>query len=273
MIAALFLLMIVIVAILAPVIAPHDAGEQRLANVFAPPAWEAGGSSAHLLGTDQLGRDLLSRMIFASRVSVVVALAAVGISLVIGTVIGLVSGYLGGRVDQFTMAVVDATMSFPGLLAIMAVAAVFGPGLWTIVIALSVRYWTTYARVVRGSVISLRETDFVAAARVIGGNRGHVMRNHLIPNVTSSLVALVPLELGRVMLAESTVSFLGFGVQPPTTSWGLLISQGRQFITSAPWLILFPGLILFLTIVSSNLLGSWLRLIVDPVQRGSLENH
>jgi peptide/nickel transport system permease protein len=168
------------------------------------------------------------------------------------------------------MAVTDAVMAFPGLLMIMAVAAVLGGGVTTIIVALSVRYWTTYARVVRGMVISLRESEFVLAAQVLGGSSWHAMRVHMLPNTISPLAALIPLELGRTMLAEASVSFLGFGVQPPITSWGLLVGGAQNYIASAPWLIIYPGLALFLTILAANVFGSWLRLAVDPIHRGRM---
>ena len=268
--AAVCLVLVVLMAIFAPAIAPYEPAEQHLTSVLQPPAWQEGGSSEFLLGTDQLGRDNLSRIIFASRVSLLVALAVVAITLVIGTLVGLVTGVVGGRVDSVMMAVTDAMMAFPGLLMIMGVAAVLGGGVGTIIVALSVRYWTTYARVVRGIVISLKEMDFLRAARVVGGTSGHAMRTHMLPNLFSPLAALIPLELGRTMLAEASVSFLGFGVQPPTTSWGLLVANGRDFVSSAPWLVIYPGLVLFITIVSANMFGSWLRLAIDPFQRGRL---
>lgn len=268
--AALFLGAVILMALFATFLAPFDPTEQHLAHVLRPPAWQERGLPQYLLGTDGLGRDNLSMIIHASRVSLMVALAVVAITLVIGTLIGLMTGVLGGRVDQGFMAVTDAVMAFPGLLMIMAVAAVLGGGLTTIIIALSVRYWTTYARVVRGMVISLREADFVLASQVLGGSQWHAMRAHMVPNIVSPLAALIPLELGRTMLAEASVSFLGFGVQPPITSWGLLVSGARNYIAAAPWLIVYPGLALFLTILSANVFGSWLRLASDPIHRGRM---
>lgn len=268
--AALFLVAVVVMALLAPVLAPFDPAEQHLRDVLRPPIWHERGKAEYLLGTDGLGRDNLSRIIYAARVSLLVALSVVAITLVVGTLIGLMTGVLRGRVDQAFMAVTDAVMAFPGLLMIMAVVAVLGGGLTTIIIALSLRFWTTYARVVRGMVISLRENDFVLAAQVLGGSQWHAMRTHMLPNIVSPLAALIPLELGRTMLAEASVSFLGFGVQPPTTSWGLLVGGARNYIAAAPWLIVYPGLALFLTILSANVFGSWLRLAADPIHRGRM---
>lgn len=268
--AALFLVAVVVMALLAPVLAPFDPAEQHLRDVLQPPIWHERGKAEYLLGTDGLGRDNLSRIIYAARVSLLVALSVVAITLVVGTLIGLMTGVLRGRVDQTFMAVTDAVMAFPGLLMIMAVVAVLGGGLTTIIIALSLRFWTTYARVVRGMVISLRETDFVLAGQVLGGTQWHAMRTHMLPNILSPLAALIPLELGRTMLAEASVSFLGFGVQPPTTSWGLLVGGARNYIAAAPWLIVYPGLALFLTILSANVFGSWLRLAADPIHRGRM---
>lgn len=268
--AVLFLIAIVLVALFAPILAPFDPTEQHLRDVLRPPAWHERGKFEYLLGTDGLGRDNLSRIFFASRISIMVALTVVAITLVLGTLIGLMAGVMGGRVDQIFMAITDAVMAFPGLLMIMAVVAVLGGGVTTIIIALSLRTWTTYARVVRGMVLSLRENDFVLAAQVLGGSRWHVMRVHMVPNIISPLAALIPLELGRTMLAEASVSFLGFGVQPPITSWGLLVGGARNYIASAPWLIMYPGLALFLTILSANVFGSWLRMATDPMHRGRM---
>jgi peptide/nickel transport system permease protein len=268
--AALLLAGVILMALFAPVLAPYDPAEQHLRDVLRPPAWHERGISQYVLGTDGLGRDNLSRIIYASRVSLLLALCIVAVTLVIGTLIGLLSGVLRGKVDQVFMAVTDAVMAFPGLLMIMAVAAVLGGGVTTIIVALSVRYWTTYARVVRGMVISLRESEFVLAAQVLGGSSWHAMRVHMLPNTISPLAALIPLELGRTMLAEASVSFLGFGVQPPITSWGLLVGGAQNYIASAPWLIIYPGLALFLTILAANVFGSWLRLAVDPIHRGRM---
>jgi peptide/nickel transport system permease protein len=222
-------------------VAPHSPTDQDLALRLRPPAWLEGGTSAHLLGTDQLGRDNLSRIIFASRVSLSVALAVVAITLVIGTALGVAAGYFGGKLDHVIMAATDVLMAFPGLLLVMALAALMGPGLGTIIAALSVRFWTTYTRISRGMVLSLKETDFMMAAWVVGGTRAWNVRSHLVPNLISPLATLIPLELGRVMLSEAAVSFLGLGIQPPSASWGILVADGRGFISTAWWLITFSA--------------------------------
>jgi peptide/nickel transport system permease protein len=266
--AACFLALVIVVAIFAPLVAPHDPNEQDIIQRLLPPVWVERGTADHILGTDQLGRDNLSRIIFASRVSLTVGLSVVAITLVIGTALGILSGYLGGRVDHLIMGVTDIIMSFPGLLMVLSIAALIGAGITSIIIALSVRFWTTYARITRGAVLSLREMEFMTAAKVIGGDQKHVIRVHLIPNLLSPLATLVPLELGRVMLSEASVSFLGLGVRPPMTSWGMLVAEGRDYVSSAWWLITFAGLALFLTVLSANMLGSWLRLASDPIHRG-----
>ncbi len=266
-VSALFILIIVFAAVFAPLVAPHDPAQQDLLARLLPPAWSDGGSASHLLGTDQLGRDTLSRIIYASRISLLVASIVVAVTIVVGTLLGLAAGYFGGRIDNWIMSVTDAFMAFPGLLLIMSVAAFMGPGLLTIIAALSVRFWTTYARIARGAVLALRETDFMLAAKVVGGSEIHRILRHLLPNIFTPLVTLIPLELGRVMLAEASVSFLGLGVQAPVTSWGLLVAEGRDFISSAWWLITFPGLVLFLTILATNLLGNWLLMSSDPIHR------
>lgn len=270
LVALVVLVIVVAVALLAPYIAPLDPLEQDLANRLLPPG-AADANVAHVLGTDRLGRDTLSRVIVASRVSLLVALSVVVITLVIGCFLGIAAGWSGGKVDHLIMSVTDTVIAFPGLLMILSVSAFLGPGLGTIIAALSIRFWTTYARMTRGMVLQLRETDFVTAARALGATEPHSIRTHVIPNMLSPLATLVPLELGRVMLAEAGVSFLGLGVQSPMVSWGLLVADGRQNIQTAWWLITFPGLALFITILSSNMLGSWLRLATDPIHRGRFE--
>ncbi len=269
-IALLLLAFVGTIASVGPIVAPHDPAQQNLRERLLPPSWVESGNASHVLGTDSLGRDNLSRIIVASRTSVVVALSVVAITLLIGTALGLIAGFIGGRWDHGIMLVTDTIMAFPGLLLIMTIAAVLGSGMITIIVALSVRYWTTYTRITRAHVLSLRETEFILASAVTGGTKFHVVAKHLLPNIVSPLVALVPLGLAQVMLAEASVSFLGFGVQPPTTSWGRLVAEGREYIRSAWWLITFPGLILFATILSANMLGSFLRLATDPIHRGTL---
>lgn len=263
-----FLLAVGVIAALGPLIAPHDPTQQDLRDRLLPPAFITGGSPEHLLGTDQLGRDTLSRVIVASRVSVAVALSVVAITLIVGAALGVIAGYFGGKLDSLIMGTTDVIISFPGLLMVMSVAAFMGPGLGTIVAALSVRFWTTYARICRATVVSLKQTDFILAARITGGTQGHAIRFHILPNIVSPLATLIPLELGRIMLAEASVSFLGLGIQAPDTSWGVLVAEGRDFIATAWWLITFPGLALFLTILNSNMLGTWFRMVTDPIHRG-----
>lgn len=269
-IAALFLLGITGVAIFAQYVAPHDPLLQAIPDRLQPPAWVEGGSPGHILGSDQLGRDTLSRVIYASQISMFVGWVVVAITLIVGTTLGILAGLFGGWLDHAIMGTTDVLMAFPGLLMIMTVSAVMGPGLETVIIALSVRFWTSYARVTRGLVLALKEADFMVAAQVVGGTRRHVIRRHLLPNILSPLATLMPLEVGKVMLAEAGISFLGLGIQPPVSSWGLLVSEGRNFISSAWWLITFPGLALFATILSTNIVGNWLRLATDPIHRGRL---
>ncbi|MBI4199788.1 MAG: ABC transporter permease [Chloroflexi bacterium] len=271
LLALLILLAVVVIAIFAPAVAPDEPDRQDLDQRLLPPAWTTAGTAQHLLGTDALGRDNLSRVIFASRVSLAVGGSVIGITLVIGTTLGLLSGYFRGKLDDLVMAITDSIMAFPGLLMILAVAALMGPGLTTIIAALSVRFWTTYARVTRGLVMSIREEEYITAARALGGSELRSVWVHVIPNILSPLMALIPLELGRVMLAEASVSFLGLGVQSPMTSWGMLVAEGRDYISRAWWLITFAGLALFMTILASNMLGSWLRLSTDPMHRRRLE--
>ena len=260
--ALLILVGVGVVAIFAHELAPHDPNLQDIPHRLMPPSWHG-----HLLGTDELGRDNLSRIMEASRVSVVVALSVVAITMTAGTAIGVLAGFVRGKVDYVIMGVTDSVMAFPGLLMILIIATVLGAGLRTIIIALAVTFWTTYARMARGLVLSLRESDHIAAARSVGMSELRIVRVHLLPFVVPQIASLIPLEMGRVMLNEASVSFLGLGIQPPMISWGTLIADGHTYFITGWWLITFPGIALFLTILAANTLGSWFRLAVDPRHR------
>lgn len=257
----------VLVALLAPLITPHDPSAQVLTDRLTPPFWESGGTLKHILGTDQLGRDLLSRVIDGSRVSLLVGVSVVAIAGAGGTMMGVVSGYFGGRVDGFIMRVVDTQGAFPGLLLALLILAAVGPSVHTVIVVLCIDGWLMFARVARGTVLSLREMAYIEAAELVGCRPRRVMMRHLAPNLTSPILTVAVLEFARVILAEAVLSFLGLGVQPPQMSWGLEISEGQDYVHSAWWLVTFPGLAIAVTVLGVNMFASWLRVAADPQER------
>jgi peptide/nickel transport system permease protein len=268
MIPAAIILVLVVVAIFADVLAPHDPQVGLLGDRFRPPFWQAGGSDRYLLGTDHLGRDVLSRLIFGARVSVVVGFTAVIVAGVLGTAVGILSGYLGRWVDQVIMRVTDAWLALPALTFAIFLAAVVGPSEMNIVVILGLVYWTRYARVIRGEVLSLRERDFVRLAIVAGCSRWTIMRRHLLPNVLNSAIVLATLMLGVVIVTEASLSFLGVGVPPPKPAWGLMLADGKKGLMAGYWwLTVLPGCCIMLMVLSANLLGDWLRVKLDPQLR------
>ncbi|MCC7368627.1 MAG: ABC transporter permease [Chloroflexi bacterium] len=223
--------------------------------------------SFHLLGTDQLGRDVLSRVLVGARVSLSVGLATVICSGLIGVTVGLVAGFYRGKVDDLLMRLVDIQMGFPSLLLALIVLYTAGPGFQNLIIVLALTRWMVMARVTRAMALSVRESPYIEAARVVGASDGRLMLRHMLPNLLSPILVLGTLEFARAMLSEAALSFLGVGIQPPESSWGLMLSQGREYITTAWWLVGFPGFAIFLTTLSVNLLSTWLRAVSDPVQR------
>jgi peptide/nickel transport system permease protein len=267
-IPSLIFLVIALVAVFANFLAPHNPEIGSLTARFKPPFWQAGGSAQYLLGTDQLGRDVLSRLIFGARVSMVVGFTAVIFAGVLGTALGIISGYLGGWVDQVIMRLTDTWLAIPGLTFAIFLAAIVGPSMWNIVIILGAVYWTRYARVVRGEVLSLKEREFVRLAIVAGCSKRTIMLRHILPNVVNSAIVLGTLMLGVVIIAEASLSFLGVGVPPPQPAWGLMLSDGKQgLMVGYWWLTVFPGLCIMLMVLSANLLGDWLRVKLDPQLR------
>jgi len=259
---------IALVAIFANVLAPYNPEIGVLGDRFRPPAWQYGGSEAHLLGTDHVGRDVLSRLIFGARVSMVVGFTAVIVAGVLGTTLGILSGYLGGWVDQVIMRVTDTWLALPALTFAIFLAAVVGPSEMNIVIILGAVYWTRYARVIRGEVLSLRERDFVRLAIVAGCSKKTIMRRHILPNVLNSAIVLGTLMLGVVIVTEAALSFLGVGVPPPKPAWGLMLADGKKGLMAGYWwLTVLPGICIMLMVLSANLLGDWLRVKLDPQLR------
>ena len=259
---------IALVAIFANVIAPYNPEIGALGERFRPPFWQAGGSEAHLLGTDHLGRDVLSRLIFGARVSMVVGFTAVIVAGVLGTGLGILAGYLGGWVDQVIMRVTDTWLALPALTFAIFLAAIVGPSATNIVIILGAVYWTRYARVIRGEVLSIKERDFVRLAIVAGCSKRTIMRKHILPNVLNSAIVLGTLMLGVVIVTEAALSFLGVGVPPPQPAWGLMLADGKKGLMAGYWwLTVLPGCCIMLMVLSANLLGDWLRVKLDPQLR------
>jgi len=259
---------IALVAILADALAPHNPEVGTLGDRFRPPAWQAGGSEKYLLGTDHLGRDVLSRLIYGARVSMVVGFTAVIFAGILGTALGILSGYLGGWVDQVIMRITDTWLALPALSFAIFLAAIVGPSEMNIIIILGAVYWTRYARVIRGEVLSLKERDFVRLAVVAGCSKSTIMRRHVLPNVLNSAVVLGTLMLGVVIVAEASLSFLGVGVPPPKPAWGLMLADGKKGLMAGYWwLTVLPGCCIMLMVLAANLLGDWLRVKLDPQLR------
>jgi peptide/nickel transport system permease protein len=256
-----------VAAVFAPVLAPHSPIDQTLADKLIPPFWEEGGSAKYLLGTDVFGRDVLSRLLYGARVSMIVSASALLVGGGVGLVIGIVSGYFGGRLDNLLMRLVDAALAFPAILFALLLAVTMGQGLRTIIIAISLLLWARFARVVRGEVLAVKQRDFVALARVHGCSPIRIMLTHILPNVMNTFMVLLTLYVGVVIVAEASLSFLGAGVPPPTPSWGLMVAEGRGKIASAWWLSLLPGIAITLVVLAFNLFGDWLRDRLDPKLR------
>lgn len=265
------LVVVVVAAVFAPLLAPYDPNAIDIINRLTPPAWLHGGLLSHPLGTDELGRDILSRIIFGARTSMTVGLVVVAIGMVTGTTAGLLASFRGGWVDTLVMRIVDIQFSFPSLLIAMALVFALGAGETTIIIALSLDAWLPYARLGRSLVLSVRNTTYIDAAKAVGCSNRRLVWRHVLPNVLSPIVTLAVLEFARLVLAESTLSFLGLGIQPPLVSWGLMLNTGEDYLTVAWWLITFPGLALTLTVLSANVVASWLRVAADPLQKDELK--
>jgi peptide/nickel transport system permease protein len=245
-------------AILAPVLAPYDPLLQDLGSRLRPP------SSEHWLGTDSLGRDIASRILYGARISLIIGVVVVTVAGVVGTAIGLVAGYAGGLVDDALMRLTEVFLAFPALILAMAIAGALGPSLTNAIIAIAAVTWAVYARLVRGQILSLRRREFVEAARAMGASRTRIVVRHLLPNALAPLMIQASFDLGSSIIAAAGLSFIGFGAQPPTPEWGVMISEGRNYISTQPWLSLFPGLAILLAVGSFNLLGDGLRDAFDP---------
>lgn len=264
--ASLVLLLVMIgIALVPDHIAPHEPTEQNIVQRLLPPAWDATrGTATFPLGTDQLGRDLLSRMIYGARTSLGIAVAAVALSSVVGVLAGLIAGYYGGRVGNLIMRLADVQLAFPTILLAIAVVAALGPGIRNLILVLALTNWVAYARVTRGETLSIREQEFVEAARALGASDLRILIRHVLPNVLTSALVIATFGASNVIVLEAGLSFLGLGAPPAVPSWGGMLADGREFIATAWWLATLPGLAIFITVLSINLLGDFLRDVLDP---------
>jgi peptide/nickel transport system permease protein len=264
LIPGLLLTLLVICGVFAPFVAPHDPIESDLRARRTPPIWAEGGSSRYILGTDQQGRDLLSRVIYGARISLIVALTVLGLAGVGGVTLGLVAGYFGRWVDEAIMRLMDLQLAIPFILIALVVVIVVGQSFTVIIGLLAINAWSGYARLVRAETLQLKTMDYVALAKVSGASTFRILYRHIFPGVVNTVLVVATLQVGGLILAESILSFLGAGIPPPTPAWGLMVSDGRTYLSSAWWIAFFPGVAIFLTVFAFNFLGDWLRDKLDP---------
>lgn len=268
-IGLIIVLAVILMAVLAPVISPYDPAKTNAVERLKPPAWLEKGSWDHPLGTDNLGRDILSRIIYGSQISLLIGICAVVVAGIIGLVLGLISGYYGGWIDKLIMRTVDAFLAIPNILFMLVVLAVMGPGLITLIFVLGATNWVTYARMVRGEVLSIKERDYVRAARSVGAKDVRIILTHILPNIASSFIVIATLNVATTIILEASLSFLGLGVQPPTVSWGGMLSDGREYLATSWWIATFPGIAITVTVLGIIFLGDWLRDTLDPRMKTS----
>lgn len=266
-VSSCILITFMLVAIFADLIAPHNPYETALRTRFRPPIWAEGGSWDYPLGTDHLGRDVLTRVIYGARVSLSAGLLTVVLAGLVGAAIGLIAGFYGGRTDTVLMRAADSTLAFPIILFALILAVTLGPSFLNVITAIAIVLWARYARVIRGEVLSLKERDFIAQARITGCSAWRIIVVHLFPNTLNTLIVLLTLQIGYVILVEASLSFLGAGIPPPTPAWGSMVAEGRDYITRAWWVSFFPGAAIMLIVLSLNLLGDWVRDTFDPKLR------
>ncbi|USK52533.1 ABC transporter permease [Bacillus sp. CMF12] len=256
--------LVIFVAIFADILAPHDPASNNLGDMLKPPVWLDGGSQNYILGTDNLGRDILSRIIYGSRVSLLVGVFSVILAGFIGIIVGLIAGYYGGVIDNLLMRIVDSFLAIPSILFILVVLAVFDPSILVLIIVIGLTNWVTYARVVRGEVLSIKEREFVKASKSIGTNSLTIMLQHILPNILSSFIVISTLSVATTIVLEASLSFLGLGIQPPDVSWGGMLTDGRNYLATNWWLATFPGIAITVTVLGIIFLGDWLRDVLDP---------
>lgn len=264
LLGSVLVLLVVLIAICAPLLTSHDPAAVDPLNRLKPPAWLEGGTSEHWLGTDNLGRDMWSRIVYGARVSLIVGMGAVIVSGVIGAILGLLSGFYGKWLDAVIMRVGDAFMAIPTILFMLVVMAIVGPGITTLIFVIGVTNWVPFTRIVRSEVLSIKERDFVHAARSIGAKNGRLIVKHILPNILSSFIVICGMNVGTTIIMEASLSFLGLGIKPPDVSWGGMLSDGRQYVATSWWVATFPGLAITFTVLGVIFLGDWLRDVLDP---------
>ena len=262
--AAVIILLLLTCAIFSPWIAPHDPIEQNLGNALKPPFWQKGGSTNNILGTDNLGRDIISRIVYGARISVIVGFAGVLLAGGFGTFLGVISGYFGGGIDAIIMRFTDMMLSLPYILIAIAIIGAIGPSLTNIIIVLGITQWAGFTRIIRFEAMSLSKSEFIEMAVISGSKWYRILLVHILPNVLNSAVVLATLNVGRMIIFEAAMSFLGLGVKPPTSTWGGMLADGRIYLTFAWWIATFPGIAIAITVLGGNLLGDWLRDELDP---------
>jgi peptide/nickel transport system permease protein len=259
--------LVVLVAIFAPILSPHDPAKQNIVHRLKPPFWDQDGSMEHPLGTDSVGRDLLSRVIYGSRISIFIGLAATAASALLGVSLGLIAGFLGGSTDSVISRVGDVQQAIPFLVLAIAVAAMLGPGLFNLILVLVITTWVTFFRVVRGEVLSVREEQYVLGAQSIGASNIRIMLRYILPNVAASIIVIATLLVANMIIFEASLSFLGLGVPSSVPTWGRIVADGREYIADEWWIAFFPGLAILITVMGINLLGDWLREDLDPKRK------
>lgn len=261
------ILLLTLTAIFAPVLAPYDPTVGKLDDRLKPPFWQEGGSSKHILGTDLIGRDLLSRLIWGARSSLTVAIASILIGGTIGVILGIIAGYIGGWVDVVIMRIVDVALSFPVILLALVLAVILGPSFFNVILVISLIVWAPFARMSKGDTLKVKEMDFVALAKVAGCSNLSIMIRHILPNVATSVIILATLEVGLLITFEASLSFLGVGIPPPDPAWGSMISEGRSYIVTAWWLSVVPGVAILFTVLSFNLVGDAMTELLNPARQ------
>ncbi len=266
-IGSVIVVSVLLIALLAPLLAPHDPYQQDLLKRLIPPVWDSRGSWEHVLGTDHLGRDYLSRLIYGARISLLIGIGAALISGIIGTIMGVMAGYFGGRVDMIVTFMITVRLSMPVVLVALAVVAIVGGSLQVVIAVLGLLLWDRFAVVMRSSTLQIRSMDYVAAARAVGCSTSRVLMTEVMPNVVNNLIVITTIEIAHAIILEAALSFLGLGVQPPMPSWGLMVSEGKDMMLFEPWLITIPGVALFLLVLAINLMGDGVRDITAPENR------
>ncbi|WP_438313140.1 ABC transporter permease [Sporosarcina sp. FA9] len=264
LIGVILVVSILLISIFAPFLATHDPAETDPIHRLQPPVWLESGTTDHVLGTDNLGRDIWSRLVYGSRISIIVGIGAVIVSGSIGSILGLLAGYHGRWVNALIMRLADSFLAIPTILLMLVVLAVVGPGIITLIFVIGVTNWVSYARVIRGEVLSIKEQDYIKAAKGIGAKNNRILFRHILPNVYSSLIVISTLNVATAIILEASLSFLGLGIKPPDVSWGGILSDGRQYIATSWWVATFPGLAITITVLGIIFLGDWLRDVIDP---------